>query len=151
MSDRIVAVLETMWGDKPGRAPHYFKISPQNYTGKRLYKLIGPENAHRLVVTNVCKELVTSPNHHGKPDPWWLRENLDRLKPRLILVCGRIAQRTFRYCDYIIDENETVCMYIPHPAARGEWSAARLRRTALQIARALGTTAPRMARQKPHT
>ena len=121
----IVAILETMWGDRAGRAPRHFKINPLNCSGRRLYKLVGPGNADRLLVTNACKELVTNANRHGKPDPNWLLENLRRLDPDLILVCGSVAKKTFKECGYVPLRHP---VYMPHPAARN-WTKRRLRET----------------------
>ena len=124
---KIVAVLETMWGDRPGRAPRFFQINPDNNSGRRLYKLVGEE--HQLLVTNACKELVTSANKHGKPDPKWLADNLSRAhKADIILVCGKVAQKTY----WQAVELFALCVHsgqrvyhIPHPAAR-RWTKKRL-------------------------
>lgn len=133
---KIVAVLETMWGDRVGRAPRYFKINPYNLSGKRLYRFVGPENVSRLVVTNCCRELVTSVKQHGKPDAHWLDENLERLNPSVVLICGRVAQETFdetgrQYagCHKVI--------YLPHPAAR-TWTKKSLRETARKVSKLCG-------------
>lgn len=144
----IVAVLETMWGDREGRAPRYFKINPHNKSGKRLYKFVGPENAHRLVVTNCCRELVTSANHHGKPDAKWLHENLTRLNPSIILVCGAVARKTFRESGYALsdknidfeyfsslDVDGRTVFWLLHPAAR-TWTKKQLRETERRIQKA---------------
>jgi hypothetical protein len=125
----IVAVLETMWGYRTGRAPRYFKINPLNASGRRLYKLVGEQNKERLLLTNVCRELVTKAKHHGKPDPDWLAENLIRLDPDIILVCGRVAQKTFKECGYVPLRKP---IYMLHPAARN-WTKARLREVQRKI------------------
>lgn len=134
----VVAVLETMWDWRSmtssagyQQAPPYFRINEQNYTGKRLYKLIGP-NA-KLLVTNSCKELVSGPNKHGKPDPDWLATNLMDLEPfDVLLVCGKVAQETFRKSEHAIFTNARI-IEMPHPAARTYWTAARLAETAQLI------------------
>lgn len=115
---RAVAVLETMWGDS-GKAPGLFRINPFNHTGRRLYWLLGHND---LWVTNACKEQVDHAGLHGRPDPEWLARNLQRIKCDLLLVCGKIAQRTFANCGYRPD-----CRIIemPHPAAR-VWTRAAL-------------------------
>ena len=149
---RVVAVLETMWDWRSqtseagyNQAPRYFRINPQNFSGRRLYKLIGSES--KLLVTNACRELVTGPEHHGKPDPQWLAENLSILDGQLerlpqhvrenevsplireglkfpaiqvLLVCGRIAQWTYRNCGF--EPQEARVVEIPHPAARTVWT-----------------------------
>src|SRR5690349_8002265 len=76
----VVAVLDTMydWQGKTSEAgyreaPRYFRINPRNFTGKRLYKLVGK---NKLLVTDACRELVSSPDEHGVPDPNWLSENI---------------------------------------------------------------------------
>lgn len=132
-SDVIVAVLDTMWVGREARAPRYFKINSHNHTGKRLYKFVGPENAHRLLVTNVCREAVSHANRHGKPDPDWLLENLKRLDPYIILVCGKVAQKAFKECGYMPLRKP---IYIQHPAAR-TWTKKQLRETERRIQKVL--------------
>lgn len=121
----VVAVLDTMWDWKGltsaagyAQAPRYFRINPNNFTGRRLYKLIGPMN--HLLVTDSCKELVSSSKEHGTPDPQWLSDNLqiiNALRPiDILLICGKVAQRTFSEVSYV-PENARI-LQIPHPAAR---------------------------------
>lgn len=134
--NRIVAVLESMWDwrqrtSRAGyeEAPRSFRISPENFSGKRLYKIVGGEVD--LVVTNSCRKLCGSADDHGTPDPDWLRENLERLEPfDVLLVCGRVAQETYRRsgCEYprVIE--------IPHPAARN-WTNVHLDEIAERVRR----------------
>lgn len=140
---RVVAILESMW-DWRGmtssagyqEAPRYFRINPENHSGRRLYKLIGP-NA-KLLVTEACRELVSNARQHGKPDPVWLGENLRILdgvggvfpsggvvpdgkwRIEVLLVCGKVAQRTFNQCGYTCKVARVIA--IPHPAARRVWT-----------------------------
>ena len=118
---KAAAILETMWGD-PGKAPGWFRISPYNFTGRRLYWLLGH---HDLWVTNACREQVANARQHGTPDPEWLASNLKRLRFDLLLVCGRVAQRTFNACGYRPPKCRIIEM--PHPAAR-IWTKADLER-----------------------
>ena len=117
---KVAVVLETMWGDHVRRAPRWFRINQYNHSGKRLYKLVDSTD---LLVTNACKYMVTSPNDHGKPDPVWLAENLQRVHCDLLLVCGKVAQETFDKCRYT-----PLCkvLKMPHPAWRG-WTKALLK------------------------
>ena len=108
---KAAAILETMWGT-PGKAPGWFRINPQNHTGRRLYWLLGHKD---LWCTNVCQQQVANAQQHGKPDPSWLERNLKRLDMELLLVCGRIAQQTFAVCRY---RPQCRIVEIPHPAAR---------------------------------
>ncbi|KKN66512.1 hypothetical protein LCGC14_0470460 [marine sediment metagenome] len=139
---RVVAILETMW-DWRGQtseagyreAPRYFRINPKNYSGRRLYKLVGPDA--RLLVTNACRELATSAKGHGKPDPIWLAENLQKLDTLdsgfdVLLVCGKVAQKCYQECAYRALVRARV-IEIPHPAARGHWNAKTIAETAEQI------------------
>lgn len=134
---RVVAILETMWdwrqmtsGAGYSEAPRYFRINSENYSGKRLYKLIGPDA--KLLVTNACRELVSGPQHHGKGDPVWLEENLRILdshfvehgaavkKPiDVLLICGKVAAKTFLRQDY---RPAAWTLFMPHPAARAFWT-----------------------------
>ena len=115
---RCVAVLETMWGGD-GNAPGFFWINPDNFTGRRLYWLLGHKD---LWVTNACRELVQNARQHGKPDPEWLGSNLWRMTYDILLVCGKVAQRTYEQCGY---EPECNVVYMPHPAWRG-WTKSLL-------------------------
>ncbi len=146
---RCVAILETMWdwrGMTSGagyvEAPRFFRINSENYSGKRLYKLVGPDA--KLLVTNACRELGASANIHGKGDPVWLGENLRMLdgigaQPdgcvpttiEVLLVCGRVAQSTYRQCGYVPPAARVI--EIPHPAARMFWTREKVAEIASQI------------------
>ena len=119
VSTRCVAVLDTMWGGD-GHAPGLFRINPNNFTGRRLYRLLGHKD---LWVTNACRELVENAKGHGKPDPKWLAKNLQRMTYDLLLVCGRVAQRTYADCGYVPDCR---VLKMPHPASRSDWSRENL-------------------------
>lgn len=140
----VVAVLETMWDwrqqtSEAGykQAPRYFRISPANHSGRRLYKLVGDDA--RLLVTNACRELVSGPEQHGKGDAVWLRENLQLLdkgagRIDLLLVCGKIAQATYAKCCYTPQQG--CVLEMPHPAAR-LWTKQRIADTTASIQSAL--------------
>lgn len=131
---KIVALLESMWGwggyNEPGEeAPRFFRINPDNFSGRRLYRLCGDAN---LMVTNSCRVVQKSANHHGTPDPVWVRENLsEAIKDEcdLILVCGRVAKETFKASGV----NFESVIYMDHPAAR-RWTNEKLDGIANQIA-----------------
>jgi hypothetical protein len=130
---KIVAVLESMWDwrqmtSRAGykEAPRSFRINPQNYSGKRLYRIVGDADLH---VTEACRELVASANHHGTPDPLWLKENLQLLMPfDVLLVCGKVAQATYARSCFRFPN--TVLM--PHPAAR-MWTNAMIEEMAEKV------------------
>jgi len=152
---RVVAILETMWDWRAmtssagyTEAPRYFRIHRENYSGRRLYKLVGP-NA-KLLVTNACRELASGPEKHGRPDPIWLGENLriidgvggtlpgggivpDREWPPIdvLLVCGGVAQKTYKACGYTPRAARVI--EIPHPAARMVWTKQFIENTARRI------------------
>lgn len=155
---RVVAILETMWDWRAEtsscgytEAPRYFRINPENFSGRRLYKLIGPDVS--LLVTNACRELVSSAKQHGKPDPVWLGENLMILdgvggvlpgggivpdglwKIDLLLVCGKVAQATYKACGYT--PKSSAVLEIPHPAARVVWNKVFIQSVQDQIQEAL--------------
>lgn len=131
----VVAILETMWdwrgmtsGAGYQEAPRFFRINPENHSGRRLYKLCGP-NA-KLLVTNACRELVSRANQHGTPDPKWLAENLAEIETNdpnaahidVLLVCGKVAQRTFKESGYKLRSDTGRVIEMPHPAARQVWT-----------------------------
>lgn len=130
---KIVALLESMWGwggyNEPGEeAPRFFRINPDNFSGKRLYRLCGDAT---LLVTNSCRTVQQSANHHGTPDPKWVYENLSQaIKDGcdLILVCGRVAKETFKASG--VDFEGVI--YMDHPAAR-RWTNEKLDEVTNQI------------------
>ena len=132
---KIVAVLESMWdwrqmtsGAGYTEAPRSFRINPHNYSGKRLYRIVGADAD--LHVTNACRELVGAATQHGTPDPAWLRENLEILSPfDVLLVCGKVAQATYARSGYAFDHT----LEIPHPAAR-RWTPAAIAAAAARVA-----------------
>lgn len=138
---KVIAVLESMWDWRQmtskagyGQAPRAFKINPENYSGKRLYRIVGTEA--RLLVTNACRELVQSARHHGTPDPEWLRGNLEYLAPfDALLVCGRVAQATYSRSGFEFDRLKLI--EIPHPAAR-MWTQAMIADAARRVREACG-------------
>ncbi len=132
---KIVALLESMWGwgghHAPGtEAPRFFRINPENFSGRRLYRLCGDAN---LIVTNCCRLVQQSASHHGEPDVDWVRQNLCRAQAAgcdLFLICGAVARETYLRADvkYLLNR----VLIIDHPAAR-RWSKQRLALVADQI------------------
>ncbi len=128
---RVVALLDSMWGGvqyEGRKAPRWFRINPYNFSGRRLYKLVGPEVD--LLVTNCCPVMQQSARNHGKPDAAWVAENLARLEPfGLLLVCGNVARLTYDASGYA---GKAPVMYTLHPAAR-TWTKDDLKSTAEEI------------------
>lgn len=130
---RILALLESMWGwggyNKPGEeAPRFFRINPDNFSGRRLHALCGNAN---LLVTNSCRVVQRSANHHGDPDPQWVRENLEHAQRDmcdLILICGAVAKATYQATGL----NYQNVLFIDHPAAR-RWTKEKIKSVAEQI------------------
>lgn len=148
----VAALLESMWGwrgynDAGEVAPRYFRINPDNHSGRRLYRICG---SHNLLVTNCCRIVQRSANDHGKPDPQWVIENLGILnidRMDLLLVCGKVARETFEGIASIPAGATDGQSYIPgigivkfymidHPAAR-RWSIEKLNQTQQHIERLL--------------
>jgi len=148
----IVALLDSMWAwrgfNEVGEdAPRYFRINPDNHSGRRLYRLVGTRS---LLVTNCCRVVQRSAEHHGKPDPEWVKENLSYLKHEgmdLLLVCGKVAQYTFGQIAsmptgatdgtaYLSGVGVFKFYMIDHPAAR-RWSIDKLNQTQQHIERLL--------------
>jgi hypothetical protein len=131
---KIVALLESMWGwggsHNPGDdAPRFFRINPDNFSGRRLYRLCG--DAH-LVVTNSCRVVQQSANHHGTPDPEWVKENLSKAQVDgcdLFLICGKVAKETYMATGLRIAN----VIYMDDPAAR-RWTTEKLDEIAERIA-----------------
>lgn len=133
----VVALLESMWAwggyNAPDEeAPRYFRINADNFSGRRLYSLVGD---HRLLVTNSCRIVQRSANHHGTPDPQWVRSNLEFLTAQgmeLLLVCGRVARETYAASGYQFKR----VLYMDHPAAR-RWTSESLNALRSRIAKTL--------------
>jgi len=123
---KTVAILEVMWDWKQktsaanpnylAQAPRCFHISPENHSGRVLYKLLGHDN---LLVTNACPQLVTSPKGKGNPDAQWLADSLNEITFSVLLVCGKVAQETYDRVGSVPGDYRTI--YLPHPAAR-QWT-----------------------------
>lgn len=136
---KIVALLDSMWGwggynDAGEDAPRYFRINPENHSGRRLYSLCGDNH---LLVTNCCRKVVASANEHGVPDSSWVAENMKFLRSEgttLFLICGKVAQKTFEGCFSPTDRACFRYLYIDHPAAR-RWSRAKIHSVTEEIAR----------------
>jgi hypothetical protein len=119
----IVALLESMWGwrgySEAGEVVRYFRINPDNFSGRRLYRICGD---HTLLVTNSVRECQNTASDHGKPDPVWVAENLKFLaseKMDLLLVCGKVAKETYEASGFQFPR----VIFMDHPAAR-RWTNA---------------------------
>jgi hypothetical protein len=125
-----------MWGwrgysDKGDVIP-YFRINPDNFSGRRLYRICGE---HNLLVTNSCRECQATANDHGTPDPAWVAENLKFLageKMHLLLVCGKVAKETYERSGFIFPR----VIFMDHPAAR-RWTNEKLAATRAEVERLL--------------
>lgn len=121
---RVLVVLDTMWG-RGGDADRWFTINPRNHSGARLYWLTGL-HLGQVWVTNACPQQTRHAHAHGKPDGNWLLENFMMLPARAMrlpmLVCGKVAQDTFRRMEY---EHDGPVIELLHPAAR-TWTRATL-------------------------
>lgn len=136
---KIVALLDSMWSwggcNEPGEeAPRYFRINPDNHSGRRLYRICGP--GHSLLVTNCCRIVQSSANHHGLPDPEWVGRNIAFLAKEgmdLLLICGKVAKQTYlrRPCGW--NAHYPAVLYMDHPAAR-RWSNQKIDETAALVA-----------------
>lgn len=132
----IVALLESMWGwrgySEKGDVIRYFRINPENFSGRRLYRLCGD---HSLLVTNSCRECQESANDHGTPDPKWVAENLEFLRLQgmnVLLVCGKVARETYEQSGFGFPR----VVFMDHPAAR-RWTKEKLNATKAEIDRLL--------------
>ena len=125
---KIVVVLAVQWGYPGDRPERWFHINPYNHSGRRLIGLVGHRN---FKVTNACSDIVFRASDKGTPDAAWLRRNLAVLRPDLVLLCGNVAQSTFKRS---MVEPETKVMRLPHPAAR-HWSKKMMKRWTRKIQR----------------
>jgi hypothetical protein len=123
---RIVVVLAVQWGYPGDRPSRWFRINPRNHSGNRLIKLIGH---NQFLVTNACADIVYAASGKGKPNATWLQQNLAALAPSVVLVCGAVAQATFKRGMV----GKACKVYrLPHPAAR-TWRKADIARWSARI------------------
>lgn len=135
---KVVALLESMWGwrgciDPGTEAPRFFRINPENLSGRRLYRICGDAN---LIVTNSCRTVQVSANHHGVPDASWVTENLRQAQTDgcdVFLICGKIAKSTYEQSGLDFQN----VLFINHPAWR-LWSNAALDEVGLHVRRIAG-------------
>lgn len=130
---RVVALMDSMWQGYGGQGPRWFRINPHNFSGRRLYALVGRHAG--LLVTNCCREMQLSARHHGQPDIQWVADNLQRVAPiEVLLICGRVAQATYA----ALPCKPAACHVIlmKHPAAR-TWTKKELEIMRRKIARCL--------------
>lgn len=82
-------------------------------------------------MTNACAEYVKEAKQHGIPNVGYLTHNLKEADERcarygnkieLLLVCGKVAGKTYLDCTYTLNCRT---VFMPHPAAR-RWSAKTL-------------------------
>lgn len=125
---RVVVVLAVQWGYPGDPVVRWFTPNPYNHSGGRLIKLIG-HGAFKM--TNACPDIVYRADQQGTPDPAWLRRNLQALQPEVVLVCGRVAQDTFKR-DMVAKGARVFSL--PHPAAR-TWTKAMIAQWARRIQR----------------
>ena len=126
----VVAVLEVQWGSPV--ASKWFRINHLNHSGRRLIKLVGHSN---FVVTNACPDAVMHARQRGTPDAAWLASNLQALQPRVTIVCGAVARKTFSR--RMVPVGSAV-VYIPHPAAR-TWTKESIAHWAAKIQKLTGS------------
>lgn len=123
---KVIALLESMWGwrglhGEGEEAPRFYRINPENFSGRRLYRICGDAN---LLVTNSCRMIQRSANHHGSPDPLWVAENLTTAQRDgcdLFLICGKVAQATYDAAGLAFPN----VIRMDHPAAR-RWTNEKL-------------------------
>lgn len=118
----VVVILEVMWGLRyQEQGARWFRINPRNHSGKRLIQMLGHQD---FVVTNACPQQVASAKHRGTPSAEWLHANLRSLMMAntidQVLVCGRVAEKTFMVNSYAMFCKLGISIvFMPHPAAKG--------------------------------
>lgn len=129
---RIVVVLAVQWGYPGDPVTRWFHINPYNHSGRRLIRLIGHDE---FKVTNACPDIVFRASDQGTPSARWLRDNLKALRPDVVLVCGKVANSTFKRG--MVGKAVRV-FKLPHPAARN-WTKQLIERWSHRIQRDINT------------
>jgi hypothetical protein len=143
---KIVALLESMWGWRgyhaaDEEAPRFYRINPENFSGRRLYRICPPHTD--LIVTNSCRIIQRSANHHGTPEPAYVLENLKQARQDgcdLFLICGVVAQDTFKRALAVHERHLFQHLFMDHPAAR-RWTNEKLDKVKAEIYAASSPTA----------
>lgn len=128
----VLVVLQNMWGwggYGSSRAPLVFRINPDNFSGRRLYNMLGDRSFY---VTNSSSGCARTAPERLKPDPDFLRKAVALRPWKLYVVCGVQATETFKLVDRQAPELELAraqVVFMRHPAARtwtrGQLEAAR--------------------------
>ena len=130
----VLSILQNMWHPFAGdrwKAPIRFRINPLNYSGKRLYNLVG--EGSDLWVTNASRQVSRrASDSRTKVDLESLDLVLTRYPWDLVLVCGRVAQAAARRLDPPISERGVRYLEIDHPAAR-RWTKEKITEVAAMI------------------
>lgn len=113
---RIVVVLQNPWkkGElrKGYSPPRWKKEFLSSRTGKRLIRLLGTRAFHVINANPTLTEHATAKPLKPRHD---LTSRLNRLRPDLVLLCGRLA---FDSINLQKLRSNIVCLLVHHPAFR---------------------------------
>ena len=141
----IVGILQNTWAHDPERVQTMLDRHSQtdqrklrtrllfgSLTGKRLRDAFGAL-ADRIVWVEACSKIGGSSDSCPPPDNAFLRSELAAIRPDVVLLFGRVAQRAFR----AVGSTDIRAISMPHPAKRGTSARVELNCMAGKIIRML--------------
>jgi hypothetical protein len=112
MNKTLLVVLQNAYGVEEGYRPSYERESFVNcHTGRRLREAL-PTNC-MVEIINSNPAIGNNPDSCFKPAPEYVKDWIAKIKPDVILVCGKVAKKTMQLLTIDIPT-----VYMPHPAYR---------------------------------
>ncbi len=109
----LLIILQNAYGVEEGYVPSYEHMGFANsQTGKRLKEII-PEDTEYVIV-NSSPIIGDNPDSCFAADPKYLINAINHFEPKLIVCCGKIAQKGITNLSFIL----TPILFMPHPAYR---------------------------------
>ena len=108
---KLLVVLQNAYGVEDGYVPSYDRESFRNcHTARRLKEAL-PDNV-TIDIINSNPKVGTVSSSYFKPDIDYVRKQIDKIKPKVILFCGANGK-------ILIEQmNFPSSVHMPHPAYR---------------------------------
>lgn len=108
----LLIFLQNAYGVENGYIPSYSRNSFANsHTGRRLKEAL--PLGYEFEIRNANPSIGDNPDSCFKPDIAYMTKQVMELQPKLILACGKIAQKGLENI-----ETDVPIIKMPHPAYR---------------------------------
>lgn len=108
----LLIFLQNAWGVEEGYVPSYERESfRKSHTSKRLTEAI-PDGTI-FEIRNCSPKIGIKSDSYFKADLEYIKEQINTIKPTLILACGKSARKAFEKLPLDIP-----IVYMPHPTYR---------------------------------